>query len=86
MRIDILIFGENIQYLTLKYNLIYRLLKYIHWIKKVLLCCKISDMYFYHKYVLNFANTLPVSTGWLYTFLLHYSINVVIYIDFFNIK
>ena len=62
MRIDILIFGENIQYLTLKCNLIYRLLKYIELkkyfsVSKFLLCIE------FHKYVLNFVNTFPASTG-----------------------
>ena len=44
MRLNILTLGGNILYLTLKYDLIYRLLKYIHWIEKVLLCFKISEM------------------------------------------
>ena len=83
MRLNILTLGGNIQYLTLKYNLIYRLLKYIHWIEKVLLCFKISEMYFYHKYV--FCQCFSCVYWVDYIFLLYYSIKVVIYF-FFSIK
>lgn len=82
VRLNILALGENIQYLTLRYDLIYRLLKYIHWIEKVLFCFKISDMHFCHKYV--FCQCLSCVYWVDHIFLLYYSINVVIYIAFNN--